>query len=218
MAYGFSVFWLPLSKAIGITKPVACPATAGLLDYLTTTSCDWKVALLQSWVYGLFFVFLGSSAALWGGWLELVGPRKAGIVAAFCWCVGILVMAFGVARHQLWIVWLGAASGGVGLGLGYISPVSTLIKMYILAALLALGFLCNLLVRPVAAKNYMTPAQLAQLDAEQHLVTRPATAAVAGDGTPSPGWLVAAAWLAVGIPIAWGVWVTLQKAVILFGL
>jgi hypothetical protein len=90
--------------------------------------------------------------------------------------------------------------------------------MYILAALLALGFLCNLLVRPLAAKNYMTPAQLAQLDAEQHLVSRPATAAVAGDGTPSPGWLVAAAWLAVGIPIAWGVWVTLQKAVILFGL
>jgi hypothetical protein len=90
--------------------------------------------------------------------------------------------------------------------------------MYILAALLALGFLCNLLVRPLAAKNYMTPAQLAQLDAEQHLVSRPATAAVAGDGTPSPGWLVAAAWLAVGIPSAWGVWVTLQKAVILFGL
>jgi MFS family permease len=130
MAYGFSVFWLPLSKAIGITKPVACPATAGLLDYLTTTSCDWKVALLQSWIYGLFFVFLGSSAALWGGWLERVGPRKAGIVAAFCWCGGILVMAFGVAQHQLWIVWLGAALGDVGLGLGYISPVSTLIKWF----------------------------------------------------------------------------------------
>jgi hypothetical protein len=63
----------------------------------------------------------------------------------------------------------------------------------------------NLLVRPVAAKNYMTPAQLAQLDAEQH-------------GTPSPGWLVTAAWLAVSIPIVWRVWVALQKAVILFGL
>jgi len=90
--------------------------------------------------------------------------------------------------------------------------------MYVLAALLALGFLRNLLVRPVAAKKLHDQAQLAQLDAEQHLVTRPATAAVAGDGTPSPGWLVTAAWLAVSIPIAWGVLVALQKAVILFGL
>jgi MFS family permease len=131
MAYGFSVFWLPLSKAIGITKPVACAKDAALFfDYLTTTGCDWKVAQLQTWIYGLFFVFLGSSAALWGGWLERVGPRKAGVVAAVCWCVGILIMAFGVSQHQLWIIWLGAAVGGVGLGLGYISPVSTLIKWF----------------------------------------------------------------------------------------
>jgi MFS family permease len=130
MAYGFSVFWLPLSKAIGITKSVACPPGAGLASYLTTTTCDWKVALLQTWIYGLFFFFLGFSAALWGGWLERVGPRKAGVVAAVCWCGGMLIMAFGVSGHQLWIIWLGAAIGGVGLGLGYISPVSTLIKWF----------------------------------------------------------------------------------------
>src|SRR5579872_4721015 len=130
MAYGFSVFWIPLSKAIGITKSVACPKDAGILYYLTTTTCDWKIAMLQTWIYGLFFVFLGSSAALWGGWLERVGPRKAGVVAAFCWCGGILMMALGVERHQLWLVWLGAAVGGIGLGLGYISPVSTLVKWF----------------------------------------------------------------------------------------
>src|SRR6202042_1420096 len=67
MAYGFSVFWLPLSKSIGLTKPVACPADSGLMYALTTTTCDWKVALVQTWIYGLFFVFLGSSAALWDG-------------------------------------------------------------------------------------------------------------------------------------------------------
>jgi len=508
MAYGFSVFWLPLSKALGITKPIACAADASIFSYLTTTSCDWKVAMLQTWIYGLFFVFLGSSAAVWGGWLERVGPRKAGVVAALCWCGGLLVMAFGVSHHQLWIIWLGAAIGGIGLGLGYISPVSTLIKwfpdrrgmatgmaimgfgggamigapladklmkhfatpdsvgvaptlivlaagyllfmmsgalgyrlppedwkpagwnpdttkktlvthgqvhlnvawrtpqfwlvwlvlmlnvsagigilsmaspllqevfggrligvtatfeqltpaqlsiiaaiaagftgllslfniagrifwaslsdrvgrkgtymvffalgillycsipwtaatgslalfvlffciilsmygggfstvpaylsdlfgtrmvgaihgrlltawsaagvlgpwligafrqyqldhgvpkaqvysttMYVLAGLLALGFICNLLIRAVADKNYMTPAQLAQLDAEQHVLRAASGATVAtGSANPSPGWLLVAAWLAVGIPIAWGVWITLQKAAVLFGI
>jgi len=74
---------------------------------------------------------LGSSAAIWGGWLERVGPRKAGFVAALCWCGGLFVGALGVYLHQLWLMWLGAGVlGGIGLGLGYISPVSTLIKWF----------------------------------------------------------------------------------------
>ncbi|MCW2274399.1 MFS transporter [Rhodoblastus acidophilus] len=130
MAYGFSVFWLPLSQSIGVTKAVACPADTGLLTALFTTSCDWKVADL-GWMYTLFFVLLGSSAALWGGWLERAGPRKAGLVAAFCWAGGLLLGALGVYWHQLWLLWLGPGIiGGIGLGLGYISPVSTLIKWF----------------------------------------------------------------------------------------
>ncbi|PPQ39301.1 Major Facilitator Superfamily protein [Rhodoblastus acidophilus] len=130
MAYGFSVFWLPLSQSLGIAKSVACPAGAGLLTALFTTSCDWKVADL-GWMYTLFFVLLGSSAALWGGWLERAGPRKAGLVAAFCWAGGLLIGAAGVYWHQLWLLWLGpGVIGGIGLGLGYISPVSTLIKWF----------------------------------------------------------------------------------------
>jgi MFS family permease len=129
MAYGFSVFWLPLSRAIGLTAPKACPDIS-LWQELFTTSCDWKVASL-GWIFTLFFVVLGVSAALWGGWLERVGPRKAGVVAACCWGGGLLIGAFGVYVHQLWIMWLGAGViGGVGLGLGYISPVSTLIKWF----------------------------------------------------------------------------------------
>ena len=131
MAYGFSVFWLPLSKAIGITKSIACPKDAGLLYYLTTTTCDWKVPMLQTWMFGLFFVFLGTASALWGGWLERVGPRKAGLAAALCWCGGLVISAIGVSQHQLWLIWLGSGIiGGLGLGLGYISPVSTLIKWF----------------------------------------------------------------------------------------
>ena len=130
MAYGFSVFWLPLSQAIGITKPVACAAGSGLAEALFTQACDWKVADL-GWMYTLFFVLLGSSAAIWGGWLERVGPRKAGFVSALCWCGGLLISAFGVYTHQLWLMWLGSGFiGGIGLGLGYISPVSTLVKWF----------------------------------------------------------------------------------------
>jgi MFS family permease len=85
----------------------------------------------MGWMFTLFFVLLGVSAAIWGGWLERVGPRKAGVVAACCWAGGLLIGAFGVYVHQLWIMWLGAGViGGVGLGLGYISPVSTLIKWF----------------------------------------------------------------------------------------
>ncbi|MCP3472217.1 OFA family MFS transporter [Bradyrhizobium sp. CCGUVB1N3] len=129
MAYGFSVFWLPLSRAIGISQSKACPDIS-LWQELFTTTCDWKVASL-GWMYTLFFVLLGVSAAIWGGWLERSGPRKAGVVAACCWGGGLLIGAFGVYVHQLWIMWLGCGViGGVGLGLGYISPVSTLVKWF----------------------------------------------------------------------------------------
>jgi MFS family permease len=115
MAYGFSVFWLPLSRSIGITK--SAPG-------------DWKISTL-GWMFTLFFVFLGSSAALFGAWLERVGPRKAGVVAAFCWSGGFMISALGVYLHQILLLWLGAGViGGCGLGLGYISPVSTLIKWF----------------------------------------------------------------------------------------
>jgi len=76
-------------------------------------------------------VMLGLSAAVFGGWLERAGPRKAGVVAAFCWGGGFILSALGVYLHQLWILWLSLGFlGGIGLGLGYISPVSTLVKWF----------------------------------------------------------------------------------------
>lgn len=115
MAYGFSVFWLPLSRAIGLTA--SAPG-------------DWKISTL-GWMYTLFFVFLGSSAAVFGRWLERNGPRKAGVVAALCWGGGFFISALGVRTHQILLLWIGSGViGGCGLGLGYISPVSTLIKWF----------------------------------------------------------------------------------------
>jgi MFS family permease len=130
MAYGFSVFWLPLSRALGVSAPQVCAPDTSVWTYLTTSQCDWPVSML-GWTYTLFFVLLGSSAALFGHWLETAGPRKAGFVSALCWSGGLLVGALGVQLHQLWLVWLGCGViGGLGLGLGYISPVSTLIKWF----------------------------------------------------------------------------------------
>jgi MFS family permease len=130
MAYGFSVFWLPLSKAIGIKEPLACAADMGFMAEIFSTSCDWKISML-GWMFTLFFVFLGLSTALFGGWLEHAGPRKAGVVSALCWCGGLVISAGGVYLHQIWLMWLGSGViGGIGLGLGYISPVSTLIKWF----------------------------------------------------------------------------------------
>lgn len=130
MAYGFSVFWLPLSKAIGITNPIMCAKDMGFLAEIFSTTCDWKISML-GWMYTLFFVFLGLAAALWGGWLEHAGPRKAGVVSAICWCGGLVISALGIYTHQILLMWIGSGViGGIGLGLGYISPVSTLIKWF----------------------------------------------------------------------------------------
>jgi len=141
MAYGFSVFWKPLGNVLtgGDGKPLAaCSAGAttftdklhGTLRALTATDCNWTQFDL-GWMYTLFFVLLGCSAALWGSWLERAGPRKAGLVSTLCWCGGLLLSAFGIYTHQLWMMWLGSGViGGIGLGLGYISPVSTLIKWF----------------------------------------------------------------------------------------
>ncbi|HEX2841444.1 OFA family MFS transporter [Hyphomicrobium sp.] len=141
MAYGFSVFWKPLQGAlIGADgKPLPeCSAGAvtfgekavGTARALFATDCNWSQFDL-GWMYTFFFVLLGVSAAIWGGWLERAGPRKAGLVSTICWCGGLLIAAFGVYTHQLWLMWLGSGViGGIGLGLGYISPVSTLIKWF----------------------------------------------------------------------------------------
>jgi len=136
MAYGFSVFWLPLSKMLatagtgGSNVAMACAKDMSFFAELFATGCDWRIATL-GWMYTLFFVFLGCSAAIWGGWLERVGPRKAGVVSAVCWCGGMLLSALGIHLHQFWLMILGSGViGGIGLGLGYISPVSTLIKWF----------------------------------------------------------------------------------------
>ena len=173
MAYGFSVFWLPLSRALGVsqglTEPIKCAADIGFFAQLFTTTCDWQISTL-GWMYTLFFVFLGISAAIWGGWLEHAGPRKASVVAAFCWAGGMIFSAWGVYLHQFWMMILGSGViGGIGLGLGYISPVSTLIKWFpdrrgMATGMAIMGFGGGAMIgSPLAAmlmKNFATPTSV----------------------------------------------------------
>jgi MFS family permease len=114
-AYAFSVFNLPMSKLIGITK---------------SAPDDWKLTEL-GWIFSIAIVFLGASAAVFGRWVEEGGPRRAMFTSALCFGGGFMVSAVGVYSHLLWIIYLGyGVIGGIGLGLGYISPVSTLIKWF----------------------------------------------------------------------------------------
>ena len=113
--YAFSVFKLPLTRIIGVTK--SAPG-------------DWSQPSL-AWIFSLAIFFLGLSAAIFGRWVERVGPRKTMFTAALCFGGGFIISAFGVWWHQLWIIYLGyGVIGGCGLGLGYISPVSTLVRWF----------------------------------------------------------------------------------------
>jgi MFS family permease len=114
-AYAFSVFNLPMTKLIGIAK---------------SAPDDWKLTEL-GWIFSTAIFLLGMSAAVLGRWVEEGGPRRAMFTAALCWGGGFLISAFGVYIHNLWVIYFGYGFvGGIGLGLGYIAPVSTLIKWF----------------------------------------------------------------------------------------
>src|ERR1700735_2886642 len=83
------------------------------------------------YIFSIAIAFLGISAALFGAWLEKAGPRRAMFYAAICFSAGFIIASFGASTHQLALIYLGyGVIGGIGLGLGYISPVSTLIKWF----------------------------------------------------------------------------------------
>jgi MFS family permease len=114
-AYAYSVFNLPMTKLIGITE---------------SAPDDWKLTEL-GWIFSLAIFFLGVSSAVFGRWVEEGGPRRAMFTAACCWAGGFFISAFGVSIHNLWVIYLGyGVLGGIALGIGYISPVSTLIKWF----------------------------------------------------------------------------------------
>ncbi|MEM1343668.1 MAG: OFA family MFS transporter [Pseudomonadota bacterium] len=113
--YAWSVFNPPLTRELGVV------ASAG---------GDWSLSSVV-WIFSVAIVCLGLAAAFGGKWLEKVGPRCVGVVSASLWGGGFLVGSLGIMTHQLWLVYVGyGVLGGCGLGLGYVSPVSTLIRWF----------------------------------------------------------------------------------------
>jgi MFS family permease len=113
--YAWSIYNPPLIRVFGVVTPAAD---------------DWRLSDVV-WIFTVAIIFLGLSAAVAGKWLEDVGPRKVGTVAALCWGGGYLLGGLGIVWHQLPLVYLGyGVIGGCGLGLGYVSPVSTLIRWF----------------------------------------------------------------------------------------
>ena len=106
------------------------PALIKMHGVVASAASDWTLKEVV-WVFTAAIVSLGLSAAFAGRWLERVGPRMVGVVAACCWGGGYLIGSLGIYTHQLWLLYLGyGVIGGCGLGLGYVSPVSTLIRWF----------------------------------------------------------------------------------------
>lgn len=113
--YAWSIYNPPLTRLFGVVTPA---------------SGDWSLQDV-TWIFSVAIVFLGLAAALAGHWLDKVGPRLVGTAAAVLWGGGYLVGSMGILTHQLWLLYFGyGVLGGCGLGLGYVSPVSTLIKWF----------------------------------------------------------------------------------------
>jgi MFS family permease len=122
--------WLIPPAALAVHLSIGQVYAFSVFKTSLVASFDTSLTAI-GWVFSIAIVMLGLSAAVLGTWVERSGPRKAMLAAATCWGTGFLVGSAGIATSQLWLLYLGyGVIGGIGLGIGYISPVSTLIKWF----------------------------------------------------------------------------------------
>lgn len=181
--------WLIVPAALGIHLCIGSvyawslfnPALIKRIGVVTSAADDWSLKSVV-WVFTVAIVFLGLAAAIAGKWLEQVGPRMVGCVAACCWGGGFFVGGLGIITGQLWLLYLGyGVIGGCGLGLGYVSPVSTLIRWFpdrrgMATGLAIMGFgggamIAKFMIEPFIrifykAPEYLGPVDLLQLSTE----------------------------------------------------
>ncbi len=174
--------WLIAPAALGIHLCIGSvyawslfnPSLIKRLGVVTSAADDWTLKSVV-WVFTVAIVFLGLSAAVAGKWLEKVGPRMVGTVAAFCWGGGFMIGGIGILTGQLWLLYLGyGVIGGCGLGLGYVSPVSTLIRWFpdrrgMATGIAIMGFgggamIAKFMIEPFIKLFYKAPDYLGSVD------------------------------------------------------
>src|SRR5579864_4692084 len=197
-AYAFSVFKKPLNYLLQVSS--AGGGLNALPGVDSPNPADWKFTSL-GWIFSLAIVFLGVSAAVFGKWLEKAGPRKAMFASAVCFASGFFISAIGVQIHQLWLLYLGyGVIGGIGLGIGYISPVSTLIRWFpdrpgMATGMAIMGFGGGALIGAPLARNLMDYFRSEHnLGVQQTMLVMGAVYFIAmmfgvfTVRTPAPGW------------------------------
>lgn len=174
--------WLIAPAALGIHLCIGSvyawslfnPYLIRRIGVVTRAADDWSFDSVVI-IFSIAIIFLGLAAALAGKWLEKVGPRMVGVVAAVCWSGGFFVGGLGILSGQLWLLYLGyGAIGGCGLGLGYVSPVSTLIRWFpdrrgMATGMAIMGFgggamLAKFMIDPLVRFFYRAPDYLGTTD------------------------------------------------------
>ena len=180
--------WLIAPAALGIHLCIGSvyawslfnPALIKRVGVVTSAADDWTLKSVV-WIFTVAIVFLGLSAAIGGKWLEKVGPRMVGTVSAICWGGGFLVGGIGILSGQLWLLYLGyGVIGGCGLGLGYVSPVGTLIRWFpdrrgMATGIAIMGFgggamIAKFMIEPFIKLFYEAPKYLGTVD-DVNLIT-----------------------------------------------
>ena len=181
--------WLIAPAALGIHLCIGSvyawslfnPALIKRLGVVTSAADDWTLKSVV-WIFTVAIVFLGLSAAVGGKWLEKVGPRMVGTVSAICWGGGFIVGGIGILTGELWLLYLGyGVIGGCGLGLGYVSPVGTLIRWFpdrrgMATGIAIMGFgggamIAKFMIEPFIKIYYKAPEYLGTVDAVE-LITQ----------------------------------------------
>lgn len=174
--------WLIVPAALGIHLCIGSvyawslfnPSLVKRLGVVTSAADDWTLSQVV-WIFTVSIVFLGLAAAIAGKWLEKVGPRMVGVVATCCWAGGFFIGGFGILTGQLWLLYLGyGVIGGCGLGLGYVSPVSTLIRWFpdrrgMATGMAIMGFgggamIAKFMIEPFIKLFYLAPDYLGTVD------------------------------------------------------
>ena len=181
--------WLIAPAALGIHLCIGSvyawslfnPALIKRVGVVTSAADDWTLKSVV-WIFTVAIVFLGLAAAVGGKWLEKVGPRMVGTVSAICWGGGFLVGGIGILTGKLWLLYLGyGVIGGCGLGLGYVSPVGTLIRWFpdrrgMATGIAIMGFgggamIAKFMIEPFIKLYYKAPDYLGNIDAVE-LITK----------------------------------------------